>query len=226
MKKSLLYIHVTIVSVVLLLFSCERKNLSKIDNNNLTPKTALQQLLDGNKRYVNNKSNQINRDEIRRKEIVEIQLPFAVIVGCSDSRVSPEIIFDEGLGHLFVVRVAGNVIGEIELESIEYGALDLSSALILILGHENCGAVNAVIKNQTSDLPEIAKLISPAIQSIEKDDNSLNLERAIKTNALNMKAYLEKNEKLQKLIHDKKIEIHAAYYNLKTGIVELLSNND
>lgn len=188
----------------------------------VSPGEDLKRLIQGNKRFVNNASKHPNRSEERRKEIASKQLPFAIIVGCSDSRVSPEIIFDEGLGDLFVVRVAGNVIGEIELESIEYSALYLNSKIILVMGHENCGAVNAVVQNQTTDIKEIAEFIEPAVLKAEKSGTNDLLERAIKMNAVNMKNFLKTSPNIQKLIQDKKIEVYAAYFNLKTGVVEIL----
>ncbi|NGX63291.1 MAG: Carbonic anhydrase 2 [Candidatus Anoxychlamydiales bacterium] len=186
---------------------------------------VLDLLIEGNKRFVNNKSENPNRNEERRKAISSKQSPFAIIVGCSDSRVSPEIIFDVGLGDLFVVRVAGNVIGSIELESIEYSALNLNSSIILVLGHENCRAVNAVVQNKTANLEKIAELIEPSVKKEQESETNNILEQAIKTNALNMKDLLEKSPNIEKLIQDKKIEVHAAYYNLKTGLVELLSKD-
>ena len=92
------------------------------------------------------------------------QKPFAIILGCSDSRVSPEILFDQGIGDLFIVRVAGNVAGPVELDSIEYAALYLKSSLVLVLGHENCGAITAVLDGQTKEIEHVADLIAPAIQ--------------------------------------------------------------
>ncbi|MBN2478883.1 MAG: carbonic anhydrase [Parachlamydiales bacterium] len=196
--------------------SCDQKKTK------ISSKQALQRIIDGNKRYVNNKSLHPNRNEERRKEISSKQSPYAVIVGCADSRVAPEIIFDEGLGDLFVVRVAGNIVGPIELESIEYSAIYLNSIIILVLGHENCGAVNAVIQDTTTDIQEIAKLIKPAVQEAKESQTNNLLEASIKNNALNMKSFLEQSPNIKQLIQDKKIEVHAAYYNLKTGLIELL----
>ncbi len=185
-------------------------------------KQGIQQLMEGNARYVGDKSEHPNRNAERREAIASKQIPYAVIMGCSDSRVAPEIIFDTGLGELFVVRVAGNVIGSIELESIEYSVLHLNSSVILVLGHENCGAVHAVVENQTADIETVAKLIEPAVEEAQKSKDDDLLERAIKLNALNMKASLEKSSNLEKLIQSKKVEVRAAYYDLKTGKVELL----
>ena len=134
----------------------------------------------------------------------------------------PEIIFDEGLGDLFVVRVAGNVIGPTELESIEYSVFNLNSSIILVLGHENCVAVNAVLNNNTANIETIADLIKPAIVKAMESGKDIELEKVIKINALNMKDFLEKSPRIEKLMQDKKITINAAYYNLKTGLIEIL----
>lgn len=214
MKKFFLLTFV--ISALTLFYSCSKKEIKNPSQD------SLERLLKGNERYVNNKSIHPNRSEERRQEISSKQSPYAIIVGCSDSRVSPEIIFDEGLGDLFVVRVAGNVIGEIELDSIEYSALYLNSSIILVLGHENCGAINAVINNNTQDIEAVANIIKPSVEKAKQEKEDNLLEVATKINALNMKNYLENSPNIKKLINDKKISVYAGYYNLKTGAVEIL----
>lgn len=150
------------------------------------------------------------------------QCPFAVIVGCSDSRVSPEIVFDQGVGDLFVVRVAGNVIGPLELDSIDYSVLYLNSKVIVVLGHENCGAIDAVIKGITQDIGSVAKLLEPSVQEAKKSNPKNLLQMAVKTNAIRMKNYLLTTPAIQKLVSEKKLEVYAAYYNFQTGAVEFL----
>jgi carbonic anhydrase len=188
----------------------------------LSPQDALQLLMEGNERYVNDELEHPNRTSDRREATLALQTPFAVIVGCSDSRVSPEIIFDQGIGDLFIVRVAGNVIGPLELESIEYAAFVLKSVMILVLGHENCGAVNAVVQGKTKELPAIALIMGSAVKQAKDHDPAGTLKAAIKANALHMKDLLLRSEKLGKLAKTKAIDIQAAYYNLQTGEVELL----
>ena len=189
----------------------------------MAAENGLELLMEGNRRYINDMLEHPNRSAVRRQAVIVKQEPFAIIVSCSDSRVSPEILFDQGIGDLFVVRVAGNVIGPLELDSIEYSAIYLHSSIILVLGHENCGAVKAVIEGNTKDIESIAKLIEPTVKKEKKNSSSNLLERSIKANALNMKNYLQKTPVIQKLINDKKIEIYAGYYNLQTGLVELLN---
>ena len=183
---------------------------------------SLKKLMDGNNRYVHDKLEHPNRTSERRDLLVSKQEPFAVIVGCSDSRVAPEVLFDQGIGDLFVVRVAGNVIGPLELESVEYAAVYLHSSIILVMGHENCGAVGAVVQGTTKDIEEVAKLIRPSVDEVKKENPKDILSASVKKNAIHMKDELLKNPVLQKLMKEGKIEIQAAYYNLQTGAVEIL----
>jgi carbonic anhydrase len=189
-----------------------------------TEKSGLNRLIDGNNRYRKDALQHPNRTPERRESVACKQEPFAIIVGCSDSRVSPEIIFDQGVGDLFVIRVAGNVIGPLELDSIDYAALHLHSCIILILGHERCGAVNAVIQGTTQDIQSLSALIQPAVKEERKKKPPHLLEACIKTNALNMKNYLLTTNVVKKLISEKKLEVYAGYYDLDTGSVEILKN--
>lgn len=187
-----------------------------------TPKQALESLMKGNDRFVQDKLEHPNRTSERREATTSTQKPFACIVGCADSRVAPEVIFDQGVGDLFVVRVAGNVVGPLEVDSVDYSVLHLGALVILVLGHENCGAVNAVLQNQTTDIEAVARLIEPAVRQAEAKPSDNILRDAIKQNALNTKDYLAKTSVVARLIKEKGIEVHAAYYNLQTGAVELL----
>jgi carbonic anhydrase len=187
----------------------------------MTPKKALQQLMNGNGRYIIDKLEHPNRTLERRQSLSAKQEPFAIIIGCSDSRVSPEIVFDQGLGDLFVVRIAGNVLGPIELSSAQYSAEYLHSSLIFVLGHENCGAVNAVLNHQTKDIEPIAKNIETAIHNNKINFSNNALENAIKANVRWVVQELRKNELIANLIKEKKIEVVGGYYHLDTGKVEL-----
>lgn len=152
----------------------------------------------------------------RREEILKKQKPCAVIVGCSDSRVPPEIIFNQGLGDLFTVRIAGNVVGPIELDSIEYAVKTLGASVVMVLGHESCGAVTAVMSGQTADIEEIANLIQPAIKQAK------SVEAATKDNVRWVIRYLQSTPLLKKAISEKKVHCVGAYYHLGSGEVELL----
>lgn len=178
---------------------------------------GLQRLKEGNKRYVQDQLKHPDRTFSRRQALVSKQKPFAVIVGCADSRVAPEILFDQGIGDLFVVRVAGNVIGSTELDSILFATTALGSDTLLVLGHEGCGAVQAVLDDQDAAIPAVAKLIRPAINRQTK-----SLQSAVKANALRQKKQLAKNPTIKRLVADGKLTLNAGYYHLKSGEVELL----
>src|SRR5262249_27743789 len=134
----------------------------------------------------------------------------------SDSRVASEIIFDQGVGDLFVVRVAGTVVGPVERDSIDYAVSVLNASLVLVLGHENCGAVNAVFTKQDRDIPAVAQLIKPAIVGAP------SLEAAIKDNVKATVKQLRESPIFKNLIQQKKVDVVGAYYHLLSGKVELL----
>lgn len=173
----------------------------------LNAHTPLEQLINGNDRYARDQLLHADHSIDRRAELVAGQAPFATIVSCSDSRVTPEIIFDQGVGDLFVVRVAGNVVGPIELDSIDYSVKVLGSQLIFVLGHESCGAVNAVLENKTDGIKHVAVLIKPAIKK------NVDLETAIKENVKYVVANLQKRLK---------VECVGGYYHLESGKIEIL----
>ena len=187
----------------------------------MTPDEALKTLMEGNQRFSKDQSLHLDRASERRQELISKQSPYAIILGCSDSRVAPEILFDQGIGDLFIVRVAGNVVGPLELDSIEYSAIYLNSKILMVLGHENCGAIDAVIAGNTKDIESVAQLLQPAADATQTQKNN-RLEETIKTNAKMMANQLRKSPVLQNLIEKKKFAIVAAYYNFHTGKVELL----
>jgi carbonic anhydrase len=181
-----------------------------------THSEALQRLIDGNQRYTQDELLHADHSADRRSALLEGQAPFATIVSCSDSRVIPEILFDQGVGDLFVVRVAGNVVGPIELDSIDYSVRVLGASLILIVGHEMCGAVNAVMEKNTADIEQIAALIQPAVKKAQ------DLESAIKANVRYSVANLKKSPLLKRLVAEKKLECVGAYYKISEGTIEIL----
>lgn len=187
-----------------------------------TPKEAMQRLLAGNERYITDRLEHPNRDQDRRDAIAAKQEPFAVIVGCSDSRVSPEILFDQGVGDLFVVRVAGNVVGPLEMDSIEYAVKVLHSVAILVLGHESCGAVDAVMKGQTADIEAVAELIAPAAEEAKQRGGNNLLKTATEINAKRMAHSLLDSPLIAQLVKEQKLLIQSGYYNLQSGKVDIL----
>ncbi|HEY7392870.1 MAG TPA: carbonic anhydrase [Bryobacteraceae bacterium] len=137
----------------------------------LTADTALTRLLDGNQRYARHKERHPDQSAARQKELAGGQHPFAVILGCADSRVPPELLFDQGLGDLFVIRVAGNIVDDAVLGSIEYAVEHLGTKLILVLGHENCGAVSAAVEGgeAAGHLRAVGTAIQPSVVGTAKD---------------------------------------------------------
>lgn len=191
-----------------------------INADQFTPQDAIKKLLEGNTRFANDKNECFQRTSIRRLELESKQKPFAVIVGCSDSRVPPEILFDQGLGDLFVIRNAGNVVTDVALNSIEYSVMVNGSVLVMVLGHENCGAVSAVLHNKAGGIPAIEQFIEPAIkkQNIASDD----VEKAIKANVLHAVQVIRAEKNFQDLIQSGKLSIVGAYYRFSDGKVELV----
>jgi len=188
---------------------------------------SLQKLMDGNKRYV--EGTPINKDlgDTRRKEILKGQHPFATVITCSDSRVPPEHIFDQGLGDIFVIRVAGNVVDSIALGSIEYGTEHVQTPLLILLGHSDCGAVKATLGAKgepEGNIGEIVKKIQPAVKKAKKKGGSNEevLETAIKENVMNVYADVMKSPVIKELVHEGKLKIVAAEYDLATGKVNML----
>lgn len=186
-----------------------------------TPELALNKLKDGNMRYANDLLLHPRQDLVRREATVLSQTPFAVIVGCSDSRVPPEIIFDQGVGDLFIVRDAGNVVGPVEKDSIDFGIHYLKASLIVVLGHENCGAVTAVVEGKTENIEAVAHLIQPAVYET-RGEGPNRIEKAIKANVLHVVEELKRNPDFTSLLEQGKLKIVGGYYNLGSGIITWL----
>lgn len=192
---------------------------------------ALQKLMDGNKQYVEqHMTGHKLCDVSTRHSLAKGQKPYAIILTCSDSRVPPEIIFDKGLGEIFVIRVAGNVPDPIVLGSIEYAAEHIGSPLIMVLGHERCGAVTAAVDAKgkpEGNIGAIIKTISPAVTKAKKDytgkDKAQLVETAIDINAHLVAANLTKQSSIIKhLVHEGKLKIVTAKYDLDDGTVSLM----
>ena len=188
----------------------------------MTPNEALIRLIEGNARFVNSSFLNPRRDKKRREETFNEQNPFAVILTCSDSRIAPAILFDQGIGDLYVVRDGGNVIDETEQESVEFAISELGSLVILVMGHENCGVITSVLNGNTARIPTIAKLIKPSLDQALKLHSKNPLSDAIKLNAIYQKNILMQSPLLQKRVEDGKLIVHAAFFNLDDGLVELL----
>jgi carbonic anhydrase len=201
--------------------------LSPLVQAQVSADAALNSLKEGNKRFVEGKSIKPHQDLQRIKEVSSGQKPFAIIVGCSDSRVPNEIIFDQGLGDLFIIRTAGQVSTFASRGSIEFGNAVLGANLIVVLGHTKCGAVSAAC--QIPDVPghivTLINAIKPAAQ-LAKTQKGDEVENAVRINVAMQVQQLENLEPvLTKAVQNKNLKIVGAVYNLETGTVEFLDAN-
>jgi carbonic anhydrase len=198
----------------------------------ITAREALQRLREGNRRFVANASQHSIGNEARRRDLVGGQEPFAVILGCSDSRVPAEIVFDQGIGDLFVVRVAGNVVQPSLLGSVEFACSRFGTRMVVVLGHSHCGAVQATLEAMRSpeeplskNIGTIAELIRPSVEDVLASDRQADtadvVERAVRAN---VRASAEKlrqaSEIITSLERDDGLLIVGAEYSLETGLVD------
>ncbi len=181
-----------------------------------TLEETIQLLKSGNDRYIDSDSNQAN-NFIKTREYIKKygQKPHAVVVTCSDSRVAVEHIFSAGIGELFVVRTAGNIISDFDLGSIEFGCYNLGAKIILVMGHTQCGAVAATMKNSVAYgfLRSVMEEIRPVIK------DARNLEEAIDANIANSVTRIHSNPVIHNLIEQGKVQIISGKYDVETGIV-------
>lgn len=187
----------------------------------LTPDAALGRLMAGNKRFVGGKMTAYEHDlAILKQNTVEKQEPFAAVLSCADSRVPVELIFDESIGHIFVTRIAGNVITPEIVASLEYGAAALGTKALLVMGHAGCGAVKATL--QGKEVPGQISALFPHIQPAV-DQAGDNLEAATKAHARIQAALLrESSTVISALVKEGKLKVAAAYYDIAGGTVMLL----
>ena len=180
----------------------------------ITAQEALRRLVEGNARFV--AEHELDHD-LSKDRLIELheegQSPFATVISCSDSRVVPEHIFHVGLGELFVIRTAGNVIGNVELESALYACDHLDTNLLLVLGHTHCGAVAAALDRDHKELSHLVDPIRRAIGEVEDPIEAtwLNMEAG--------KAALLDDDRVQELCASHDLEVHGAVYDIETGIV-------
>ena len=187
---------------------------------------ALRRLMSGDKRFVAGTSEEPHGAALveRRHTLAKDQKPFAVIVSCSDSRVPPELVFDASLGDIFVVRTAGEVVDAVGLGSIEYAIEHLGTRLVVVLGHQRCGAVSAAVSGatETGDIPDVLKAILPAVEET-KGQSGDQIDNAVRANARDIAKHLQNaGPIIPPLVQTGEVKIVAAYYSLDTGRVELL----
>ena len=209
-----------IASSAIILASASEKESS------ITPELALQQLMEGNLRYAEGNASHPHQSLERRAELVSGQHPFAVILGCSDSRIPPELIFDQGLGDIFVIRTAGEVVDNASLASIEYAVEHLGVSLVLVLGHDSCGAVTAAVQGGEVEghLGCLVEFISSAVnQAREMGQEGDLLNLSIDNNVFNIVKELQDSQPvLSEKVEAGELMILGARYHLDSGLVEIL----
>ena len=194
---------------------------------------ALERLREGNLRFVaETRNSEAQASDRRRRELTTRQEPFAIILGCSDSRVPAELVFDQGLGDLFVIRVAGNIVAPSQVGSVEFAASRFNTRLVVVLGHSQCGAIEATLeemgrpsKEQSRNLRTIVDRIRPALEPllatelVHEHDHLVPL--AVRANIRASANHLRHgSEILEQLIQDEGLVIVGAEYSLETGIVD------
>jgi carbonic anhydrase len=194
--------------------------------------TALELLRDGNRRFVAERQRDGRTGAVRRNQVSERQEPFAIVLGCSDSRVPAEIVFDQGLGDLFVIRVAGNIVAPSQIGSVEFAAEQFHTRLVVVLGHSGCGAVLATIdqlkrpvEKQSRNLRAIVDRVRPSVEPLlatplRADPQGL-VASAVRANVRASASHLRHgSEILEQLIERDGLLVVGAEYSLETGVVE------
>ncbi|AFY46252.1 carbonic anhydrase [Nostoc sp. PCC 7524] len=195
------------------------------NSNSVNPQQALKRLLDGNERFSQLRPKYPNQSRTRLQSVAKGQYPFATILGCADSRVPAEIIFDQGLGDLFVVRVAGNVASDMAIGSLEYATSVLGSQLIVVLGHRQCGAVAAAIQNKPlpGRISYVVEEIKPALANVKSTSKNINEAGVIDNIQYQAEKLLKKSTILAKLVRQGKLKIVGAVYDIDTGKVSIIT---
>jgi carbonic anhydrase len=199
------------------------KTHTKEFQENLTPETALVVLKEGNKRFVKNLKIQRNHLDLVQETSLG-QYPFAVVLSCIDSRVPAELVFDQGLGDIFSVRVAGNIVNEDILGSIEYGCAVAGSKIVIVLGHTKCGAVTAACENvELGNITALLSKIKPAIEKIKSTTNKAEVEAVAKENVKqSIHEIRTRSSIMADLEKDDKVKIVGGIYNVENGEVTYL----
>ncbi len=220
MKKRLLL--TLIVSVLLALPVASRAEEGAGEGHaSISPDAALRRLMAGNLRFVEDRPMHPNQSAERRQEILAGQHPFAVIVSCSDSRVPPELVFDAGLGDLFVIRLAGPVLNDHAIGSIEYGVVHLGVTLVVVMGHESCGAVTAAVTDSDAS-GHIGALVGSILPSIRDAavDGELTIERAVLAHTEALRRELEQVDPfIAPRVREGRLRIVSAYDRMSDGRV-------
>lgn len=197
------------------------------NHDNLSAEDAIKKLVEGNERFVELHLKHPDSNKKRRHEMLKGQHPFVVILSCSDSRVPPELIFDQGLGDIFEIRNAGNVLDEHVIGSIEYAVMHCGVKLIVIMGHQDCGAIAATLsgKSETKYIKSLEDSIQPAVEDCKKKGLTVNSDNVVKAHVMqDIEELMTQDTDLVKYMKEKNVQIVPAYYHLDTGKVDFLNN--
>ncbi|MEU7551467.1 carbonic anhydrase [Streptomyces sp. NPDC044571] len=194
-----------------------------------TPEAAFTRLMEGNQRWVSGTLEHPDRDPERRELVAEAQDPFGVVLSCIDSRVAPELVFDTGLGDLYVLRTGGQTVGPVVTGSVEYGPMTGGTPLVVVLGHQRCGAIEAAYKalkagtTLPGNLQAIAKALAPAYELTAKSPGADPVDTMIRNQVKVTADELRTNADLGPLVKKGALAVVGAYYSLDTGKVEVLT---
>ena len=202
----------------------------------VTALEALSRLQQGNRRFVANQTTPDSVDHVRRAALAAGQEPFAIILGCSDSRVPAELVFDQGFGDLFVIRVAGNIVAPSQVGSVEFAASRFGTRLVVVLGHSGCGAITATLEeitgrttSQSRNLRSIVNRVRPSVETLltsrQNEDEDALIRDAVRANVRASVNHLRHgSELLERLSLDGGLLVVGAEYSLETGVVTFLDD--
>lgn len=198
--------------------------LSAVASSFLSPNDALQKLMAGNQRFVRHQPQYPDQSEARVREVAQAQHPFVTVLSCADSRVPAEIIFDQGIGDIFDIRIAGNIVTPEALGSIEYAVALLGTPLLMVLGHERCGAVTAAVQNAPlpGDISTFVQAIFPAVERV-KDQPGDAVDNAVTANVQYQIEQLQRSSLLKERLRSGKFKIIGGRYDLDTGTVTTIA---
>jgi len=203
----------------------------------LDAREALKRLRDGNRRFVANTPDAA-LDTMRRAQLIDGQMPVAIVLGCSDSRVPAELVFDQGLGDLFVIRVAGNIVAPSQVGSVEFAAIKFKTRLVVVLGHSQCGAILATIDelrqpaaNQSLNLRSIVERVRPSVEPLLESPGQHNpdelVHQAVRSNVRASASHLRHGSAiLEELIANEGLRVVGAEYSLETGVVDFFDGTE
>jgi len=210
-----------------LLWEVEQAKAAEIPSTlpeSLSPDAALQKLMEGNQRFVEHQPQYPDQSALRLQEVAQAQHPFATILSCADSRVPAEIVFDQGIGDIFDVRIAGNIATPEAIGSIEYAVVLLGSPLLMVMGHERCGAVTAAVQNESllGDISTFVKAIKPAVDKVKNQPGD-TVENAVVANVQYQIERLKRSQLLTEQVQSGKLKIVGGRYDLDTGRVTIIT---